>query len=151
MVQEVADEATMACEDKLALPKFLSPSPASADPQRWIALAIAVVATAILGFMLIRFMDASGTGVPKIPSPPNALANGQVATRELPTMSGLVSDAAPPVRMLMAKAIAGNSAAQASLAQHYVAGNGVTRDEAKAYGEEIQKKFAEYKKVNKLD
>ena len=132
VVQEVADEATMACEDKLALPKFLSPSPASADPRRWIALAIAVVTTAILGFMLIRFVDASGTGVPKIPSPPNALANGQVATRELPTMSGLVSDAAPPVRMLMAKAIAGNSAAQASLAEHYIAGNGVTRDRVKA-------------------
>ena len=47
-------------------------------------------------------------------------------------MSGLVSDAAPPVRMLMAKAIAGNSAAQASLAEHYIAGNGVTRDRVKA-------------------
>ena len=128
--QDLAEEAAAAYEDSVALPKFLSASPASPDPRRWIAFAVAIVATAMLGIVLMHYLNASGTSVPT-PSTANALGNSQ-SVQELPTMSAVVSDAAPPVRMLMAKAIAGNSAAQASLAERYIAGNGVTRDSVKA-------------------
>ena len=129
--QDLTGENAVAYEAPVALPKFLSPPSASADPGRWIAFAVAIVATAILGILLIRYLNASGTAVPKDASTANGPANPE-SVQELPTMSALVSDAAPPVRMLMAKAIAGNSGAQALLAERYIAGNGVTRDQVKA-------------------
>ena len=131
IADEDLQENAAASGDGLAVPRFLSSSPAPAQPRRWMAFTAAVVATAVLGFVLIRYMNTSGSALPKkssAPSEPNAHSIAQ----DTPTMSSLVSDAAPPVRILMAKAIAGNSAAQASLAEHYIAGNGVTRDRVKA-------------------
>ena len=131
VAQNTIEENAEAPEDSLSLPGFLSLSPAQAQPRRWVAFAAAVVASAILGFVLIRYMNASGSISPKNTSAAGSLANDHSA-QELPTMSSVVSDASPPIRVLMAKAIAGNSTAQASLAERYAAGNGVTRDRVKA-------------------
>jgi GAF domain-containing protein/Sel1 repeat-containing protein len=131
VAEDDIEENAVVGEDSDALPKFLSTSPVLAQPRRWIAFAVAIVATSILGFVLIRYMSVSGSVVPKGPSAASA-PNDRPAAEYLPTMSSLVSDAAPEVRVLMAKAIAGNSAAQTSLAEHYAAGNGVTRDRVKA-------------------
>lgn len=130
LAQDDVEENAMA-EDRSTIPNFLSTSPALAQPRRWIAFTAAIVATAVLGFVLIRYMNTSGSAVPTKSSAPSAPNDHSIAQDTLP-MSSLVSDAAPSVRILMAKAIAGNSAAQVSLAEHYVAGNGVTRDRVKA-------------------
>lgn len=131
VAQNTIEENAEATEDSLSLPSFLSLSPAQAQPRRWVAFAAAIVASSILGFVLIRYMNSSGSISPKNTSAAGSLANDHSA-QELPTMSSVVSDASPPIRVLMAKAIAGNSTAQASLAEHYAAGNGVTPDRVKA-------------------
>ena len=118
-------------EDSIEVPEFLSTSPALAQPRRWIAFAAATVAAAALSFVLIHYLN-TGSVVPTNTAEASGLAKDHSTAQYLPTMSSLVSDATPPVRALMAKAIAGNSTAQASLAEHYVAGEGVTRDRVKA-------------------
>ena len=129
--QEAVEENDEATQDSLVLPSFLATSPAPEHSRRWIAFAAAALATTILGVVLIRHLNASGTIVPKKPAD-GILTKGGSAVLELPTMTSLVSDAAPQVRILMAKAIAGNSTAQSSLAEHYASGNGVQRDQVKA-------------------
>ena len=130
IAEDDAGEA-LGTQERITVPKFLSGSPAPMPPRHWIPFAVAVVATAVLGFVLIRYMNASGRAVPKT-SPALSAPNDHSITQDTPTMSSLVSDAAPSVRILMAKAIVGNRPAQVSLAEHYVAGNGVTRDRVKA-------------------
>ena len=115
--------------DSIAVPEFLSTSPA--QPRRWIAFAAATVAAAALSLVLIHYLN-NGSVVSTNTAETSGLAKDHSTTQDLPTMSSLVSDATPPIRALMAKAIAGNSTAQASLAEHYAAGDGVTRDRVKA-------------------
>ena len=116
-------------QDSIAVPEFLSTSPA--QPRRWIAFAAATVAAAALSFVLIHYLN-NGSVLPTNTAEASGLAKDHSTTQDPPTMSSLVSDATPPVRALMARAIAGNSTAQASLAEHYAAGDGVTRDRVKA-------------------
>ena len=59
-------------------------------------------------------------------------ANASEQASPITARQELVSEATGPVRMLMAKALAGNSNAQASLADHYAGGQGVKRDLVKA-------------------
>jgi len=129
--RKIVERNAFGNQESFATPKFLSLSPSLEQPGRWIKFAAAGVAAAILGFVLIRYMSSSAT-VPKNSSSATALVARESAKQELPTISSIVSDAAPEVRILMAKAIAGNSTAQASLAERYTAGDGVTRDPVKA-------------------
>jgi len=117
-------------QEQSAIPRFLSTSPALEQSRRLIIFVAAMAATAILGFILIRYMSSGE--IAKDSSSPSPVAKEESPARERPTLSPLVSDAVPEVRILMAKAIARDSAAQASLAEHYTAGNGVTRDPVKA-------------------
>ena len=116
--------------EQRAIPRFLSTSPALEQSRRLIIFVAAIAATAILGFILIRYMSSGD--IAKHSSSPSRVAREKSPAQQPPTISSLVSDAAPEVRILMAKAIAGDNAAQASLAEHYTAGNGVTRDPVKA-------------------
>ena len=129
--RQIVERNAFGDQESFATPKFLSLSPSLEQPGRWIKFATAGVAAAVLGFVLIRYMSSSGT-VPKNSSPASAIVAHESANQERSTLSSIVSDAAPEVRILMAKAIAGNSAAQASLAERYTAGDGVTRDPVKA-------------------
>ena len=56
----------------------------------------------------------------------------RVAASDIESRTALVNDAAPSVRVLMAKAFGGNNTAQASLADHYAQGDGVSEDRVKA-------------------
>lgn len=126
----VVERIAIAEREREAIPKFLNISPALEQSRRLIIFVAAIAATAILGFILIRYMSSGD--IAKDSSSSSPVAKEESPAQERPTISSLVSDAAPEVRILMAKAIAGDSAAQASLAEHYTAGNGVTRDPVKA-------------------
>jgi len=97
---------------------------------RWIGLATVAVS---LAFSAPRLLLHHTKGSDHLPATPALKENGSPASVQIPSsMSDLVSDASPPVRVLMAQALAGNSRAQGSLADHYATGDGVPRDRVKA-------------------
>ena len=109
--------------------RFLNVPAALKRQWRWIALA-AVAAS--LAFSTPRLLHHTNARVGS--RTPSAVVENSASTSvQIPsTTSDLVSDASPPVRVLMAQALAGNARAQSSLADHYAAGEGVARDRVKA-------------------
>ena len=109
--------------------RFLNVPAALKRQWRWIALA--AVATS-LAFSTLRLLHHTNARVGS--RTPSAVVENSASTSvQIPsTTSDLVSDASPPVRVLMAQALAGNARAQSSLADHYAAGEGVARDRVKA-------------------
>ncbi|HJW99572.1 MAG TPA: GAF domain-containing protein [Terriglobales bacterium] len=96
---------------------------------RWIGLAAVAVSLAFSAPRLLHHTK----GADHLPATPAFKESGSPASVQIPSsMSDLVSDASPPVRVLMAQALAGNSRAQGSLADHYATGDGVPRDRVKA-------------------
>jgi hypothetical protein len=103
---------------------------------RWLVAGLALAAT--LAFVpaswLISRSSAHTTRLssPALPSAAGNDLSSSVDSTGMATAQGLVSEATAPVRILMAKALAGNTNAQASLGDHYAHGDGVMRDRVKA-------------------
>ena len=96
---------------------------------RWIALASVAASLAFSGPRLLHRGNAASnisakSAVQNAPSTKFSITDSE-------STGALVSDATPSVRALMAKALSGDNTAQASLADHYVSGEGVTRDAVK--------------------
>ncbi|PYX97868.1 MAG: hypothetical protein DMG64_10460 [Acidobacteria bacterium] len=98
---------------------------------RWIALASVAASLAFSAPRLIRRANAPSQ-ISATRSTAANHVNMPFVTVSPESTSELISDATPAVRALMAMAIGGNHAAQASLADHYASGTGVMRDPVKA-------------------
>ena len=115
----------------LSLLEFSNISTAIKPRWRWIALASVATSLAFSAPRLLHRVNATSTdrGTESITE---ETSNAHVPAGDFASTAALVSDAAPSVRVLMAKAVGGNNTAQAALANHYAMGDGVTRDPVKA-------------------
>jgi len=98
---------------------------------QWIALISVATSLAFSAPRLLRHANMASTTHGAV-STAAGTSSSRVAASDIESRTALVNDAAPGVRVLMAKAFGGNNIAQASLADHYAQGDGVTEDRVKA-------------------
>jgi len=115
----------------LSLLDFPSVSRVLKRLSRWIALASVATSLAFSAPRLLHRRNVTSTSGDTA-AITEKHSSAPASAGSLESTTALVSDAAPKVRVLMAKALSGDTVAQASLADHYAAGDGVTRDRVKA-------------------